>query len=110
MLLIYIAEAHAADAWPINSSRSAGPANTVLTPTSLEERCVIANRMLDALPCLRQVTLLVDGLDDRFLTDYAAWPIRSYGVTSGCVQHIGQPIGSSINLLLARRWLSENVA
>ena len=34
MLVVYIAEAHAADVWPINSSRCGGPRNTVLAPTS----------------------------------------------------------------------------
>ena len=49
MQLVYIAEAHAADEWPINSSRCSGPANSVLRPTSLAERRVVATRMLGAL-------------------------------------------------------------
>jgi hypothetical protein len=80
--LVYIAEAHASDAWPINSSRFDGPANTVLAPTTLAERRAVAHRMLDALPCLRELTILVDPLDDRFLTTYAAWPIRLYAVSA----------------------------
>ena len=32
--LVYIAEAHAADVWPINSTRYGGPANGVTTPTT----------------------------------------------------------------------------
>ena len=110
MVLIYIAEAHAADVWPINSSRNAGPANTVNTPTSLGERRAIASRMLRALPCLRDVELLIDGLDDVFLREYAAWPVRTYGVCDGVVEHIGQPIGPSIDVLPARRWLAERAA
>jgi len=109
-VLVYIAEAHAADKWPINSGRSAGPGNTVFTPTSLEERRAIARRMLDALPCLRHVDIVVDGLDDRFLAEYAAWPVRAFGVADGRVEFIGQPIGSSIDLLPARRWLAEKGA
>ena len=58
-MLVYIAEAHAADVWPINSSRCAGPANTLVTPTTLEERRRHARMMLDALPALRHVDIIV---------------------------------------------------
>lgn len=108
MLLVYIAEAHAADAWPINSSRYHGPANTVHTPTSLAERRAVAGRMLEALPCLRELPILVDDLDDRFLSTYAAWPIRLYAVSAdGRLARIGQPCGSVIDLDPFCRWLLE---
>ena len=109
-MLVYIAEAHAADVWPINSSRNAGPANTVFAPTSLGERRAVARRMLDALPWLRDVDILVDGLDDRFLVEYAAWPVRTYGISAGVVEHIGDPIGPSIDILPAQRWLAGKLA
>jgi hypothetical protein len=108
VLLIYIAEAHAADTWPINSSRYDGPANTVHTPSSLEERRALAHRMLDALPCLRELPILIDALDDRFLSTYAAWPIRLYAVsTDGRLAGISQPCGSMIDITPFRRWLAD---
>ena len=67
MVLVYIAEAHAADVWPINSSRCAGPANTLVAPTTLDERRRHARMMLDALPALLHVDILVDDIDDAFL-------------------------------------------
>ena len=48
--LVYIAEAHAADVWPINSTRCGGPANAVTTPATLAERCATARAMSAALP------------------------------------------------------------
>ena len=65
--------------------------------------------MLQALPCLQQVDLFVDGLDDRFLTEYAAWPVRTFGIRCGVIEHISQPIGSSIHVVPSRRWLAEAV-
>ena len=105
--LVYIAEAHAADEWPINSSRAAGPANTVLAPTTLNERRAVAARMLAALPCLDSLPLLVDGIDDVFLTALAAWPIRLYGVRGGVLERIGQPECAMFELAPFREWLLE---
>jgi len=108
--LVYIAEAHAADVWPINSSRCAGPANSVLRPTSLTSRRAVAERMLVALPCLAPLPLLVDGLDDALLRALAAWPIRLYGVRGGVLERIGQPHRASFELQPFRDWLLETTA
>lgn len=109
MVLVYIAEAHAADVWPINSSRCAGPANTVLAPSSLDERRAVAARMLRALPCLAAVPLLVDGPDDRFLAAFAAWPVRIFAADRGRVELIGQPRGATFDLAPFREWLLGKV-
>ena len=88
--LVYIAEAHAADVWPINSTRCGGPANGVTTPTTL-------------------APLLVDGMADAFLETYAAWPIRLYGVArrGGALrlELIAQPDGAMFALPPCRDWL-----
>ena len=107
MQLVYIAEAHAADVWPINSSTCAGPANSVVRPTTLAERRAVAMRMLDALPCLAPLPLLVDGLDDAFLQAMAAWPVRLYGARDGLLERIGQPHQASFELEPFRNWLLE---
>ena len=41
--MCYIAEAHAVDEWPINSTRCRGPANTVNKPTTLDERRAVGS-------------------------------------------------------------------
>jgi hypothetical protein len=110
VLTVYIAEAHAADRWPINSSRCAGPRNTVRAPTSVQERRAVAVRMVAALPALREVPLLVDGMDDAFLEAYAAWPIRLYGVHRGMLGAIAQPARAMFSLAPLRSWLLEACA
>jgi hypothetical protein len=107
VLLIYIAEAHAADEWPINSARCAGPRNSVAAPTSLAERRAVAARMCSALPALTTLPLLVDGLDDAFLRTFAAWPVRLYGVRRGVLERIGQPQDAAVELPPFREWLLE---
>ena len=99
MQLVYIAEAHASDQWPINSSRCAGPGNSVTAPTSLDERRRVAARMLDALPCLAPLPLLVDDVDDALLRTLAAWPVRLFGVHRGVLEFIGEPSQAAIVLL-----------
>ena len=110
MLLVYIAEAHAADVWPINSARFAGPANTVRAPTSLAARRALARRMLGALPCLRALPLLVDGMDDALLEALAAWPVRLFGVRHGVLERIGEPDSGAVALPPFREWLLEAAA
>ena len=107
MLLVYIAEAHASDEWPINSSRCAGPGNTVAAPRSLAERREVAARMCAALPILTALPLLIDGLDDAFLSTFAAWPVRLYGVRCGVLERIGQPHNAAVELPPFREWLLE---
>ena len=111
--LVYIAEAHAADVWPINSTRCGGPANDVTTPATLAERCATARAMSAALPLAdgadALAPLLVDGMDDAFLEAYAAWPIRLYGVArrGGALrlELIAQPDGAMFALPPCRDWL-----
>ena len=89
--------------------RSAGPGNSVRAPTSLDERRAVAARMVAALPGLAPLPLLVDGMDDAFLTAYAAWPIRLYGVArrGGALrlELIAQPDGAMFALPPCRDWL-----
>ncbi len=103
-MLVYIAEAHAADEWPINSTRCAGPGNTLLAHTTLAERTQAAARMLKALR-LEGVPLLCDGMDDAFLRSYAAWPIRMYGVAHGRVEIVAEPRHARFELSPFCDWL-----
>ena len=112
MRLVYIAEAHASDVWPINSTRCGGPANSVTTPTTLAERCATARTMSAAVPLANGADalapILVDGMDDEFLEAYAAWPIRLFGVArhGGLrLELIGQPEGAMFALEACRDWL-----
>ena len=109
---MYIAEAHAADEWPINSRRCGGPANSVRAPRSLEERCAVARRMRSALKLPpSELRVLADGMDDAFLRTYAAWPIRLYGVgRDGRLGVVAQPRHGAFELPPLRDWLLAECA
>jgi hypothetical protein len=105
-VLVYIAEAHAQDTWPINSTRCSGPGNTILTPKTLEERRSVARRCVDALRLEGTVPVLLDGMDDAFLETYAAWPIRLFGIgTSGRIERIANPRDATFELAPFRDWM-----
>lgn len=104
-MLVYIAEVHAADEWPINSTRCAGPGNSVRAHRSLSERMEAAVRMAAALQLQQGVPLLCDAMDDAFLRTYAAWPIRLYGVRDGGLELIAEPRGATFELPPFREWL-----
>lgn len=103
--MCYIAEAHAVDEWPINSTRCRGPANTVNKPTTLDERRAVARQMVKALR-LGELTVLADAMDDGLLEAYAAWPVRLFGVCAdGTLGAITQPEGAAFRLPPLRDWL-----
>lgn len=110
-MLVYIAEAHAADEWPINSTRCNGPGNTIRAPRTLDERRAIAHRMVEALELPSSLPVLVDGMDDAFLHCYAAWPIRLFGVRcDGSLGVVPAPHGGAFDMLPMREWLLSEVA
>jgi len=110
-VVCYIAEAHAADEWPINSTRCRGPGNSIARPTTLEERRSVARRMCEALQLGEELMVLADGMDDAFLEDYAAWPVRLFGVgADGRLGAIAQPQSATFRLPPLRDWLLQACA
>ena len=116
---MYIAEAHAADEWPINSTRCNGPANTLQAPTTLDERKAAARRMSAALALGGGgaggedggMRVFSDDLDDAFLSAFAAWPIRLFGVRrDGTLGAIAQPEHAAFRLPPLRDWLLAECA
>jgi hypothetical protein len=105
LIIVYIAEAHAGDEWPINSRRCGGPGNDMPKHTTQADRALAARAMLRALPCLEGIPLLCDGMADGFQREYAAWPIRLYGIQGGRLQRIAQPRGACFDLAPMREWL-----
>ena len=106
-MIVYIAEAHAADEWPIGSTRCAGPGNSVARPTSLAERQALSRRMVEALRLDEGgPPVYVDGMDDAFLETYAAWPVRIFGIgRDGRLARIAQPEAATFQLPPLREWL-----
>ena len=77
-MLVYIAEAHARDQWPVGASVSFCDA-----PRSLAARVALAQELgrTAAGSALRDWpagAVLVDGMDDGFLEAFGAWPVRFF--------------------------------
>jgi len=107
-VLVYIAEAHASDKWPINSTVYAGPGNSVTTHRTVSERIATCQRMLSALQldgC--SVEVYVDSMGDEFLNTFACWPTRLFGI--GCdgrtVERIASPHDAGFELGPMLTWL-----
>ena len=83
--LVYIAEAHARDEWPVgNPLRIAQPATTA-------ERCAVARRLLRetaaGAAAAAGVAVYVDGAEeDGFDGAFRAWPTRFYALKAGAVR------------------------
>lgn len=87
--LVYIAEAHASDQWPVGPSISRSPA-----PRSVADRLALARglvaRAKAEMPGWR-LPVLVDTMDDGFLEAFAAWPLRFFVLENGKVVYKAQP-------------------
>jgi len=86
---IYIREAHANDEWP-NPSSSNQPEGKVIdipSHSSLEERIEVARRMKEEMGFDSNVEVLVDGMEDTFNKEFAAWPIRYFIAKEGRLLH-----------------------
>ena len=72
--VVYIREAHAADGRQVPSNVRAGI--EINEPKTMEERIEVASA------CVREMKLsipaIIDGMDNKVGTDYAAWPDRLY--------------------------------
>jgi len=69
-LVVYIAEAHAVDEWPV------GDPLKIMQPRSTLERAAIASKFKKDYNFL--LPMLVDTVDNEFEKTYSAWPIRFY--------------------------------
>jgi len=112
--MVYISEAHAADTWPISSSRFAfdGKEVHVATPLDDAQRCDLAARFAEDYGIEGWATTYVDCVEDNpFRAMYAAWPIRFYVLMRDAEQHVKvelklQPKGAAYDLAEVREFLS----
>lgn len=117
--LVYIAEAHAADEWPIQSSRCTpdGMAINLEQPKFLDDRVAIAKRF-GVEYNLSDLPLLVDDPQacpsagrpesDPFEKRFAAWPLRFYIFSNGVVDWIAQPDEGTFSIPLLREALAAS--
>jgi len=82
-LLVYIAEAHAQDEWPIGSSVC------INRPKTMADRRQAAKDMQRDLQV--RIPIVIDNMGDEFERTYAAWPFRFYMVKDGVLVYKAQP-------------------
>jgi hypothetical protein len=110
--MVYIAEAHAVDEWPINSSRyvPSGEAVALRQPTNKEERLEACETFLRTygLSDVGAMHVVVDDpIDEAFQKVFAPWPIRMYIVEDGSMQLISEPTECSHDVGALREWLDN---
>ena len=90
VVTVYIAEAHAADEWPIGDGVHPSTCS-IKQPVSLRERRAAARAFVRELAWPFEV--LVDSMSDAFEHTFAAWPLRFYLVAADgkAFAHVAQP-------------------
>lgn len=77
--MVYIAEAHACDVWPITSGRFHDNEPVMIeAPKSDAERCAVATRFKERYQLSQRLPVLVDPVANPFEEAYAVWPFRFY--------------------------------
>jgi len=84
LLVIYIAEAHARDEWPVGKTISC-----VDQPTTLTQRLDNAKQFTKSFNF--QMPMLVDNMDNTFHATYGSWPFRFYIIHDGKVVLKAEP-------------------
>lgn len=89
ILLVYIAEAHAADEWPVGDAYSVR--REVVQPKTLAARVSDAAHFMDHFGL--DWPLLVDDPEagDPFLNQYGAWPTRFFVLKDAKISFIAEP-------------------
>jgi hypothetical protein len=79
---VYLAEAHAADTWPLAGK---GP----IAHQGLQERCTAAMQFLDRFPELAKLVgqnVYTDDMSDEMTREFALWPERYMLLEGGAVR------------------------
>jgi len=96
-LLVYIAEAHANDVWPL------GKHVDLPSHQTINDRQKAAMILVNKFGC--KVPILLDTMEDQFDTKFAVWPERYYIVKSQVMEHLFYPsheFGFDHNEMLAK--------
>jgi hypothetical protein len=115
LVVVYIAEAHADDVWPISSSFFAPGVVSVRRHRSMAERIEAARRLWSTMaelgiPFHPAIELVVDGMDDAIGKTLGAWPLRFYVARSGCMRHVALPTRATYDIAAVRRALEDAMA
>jgi len=81
--MVYIAEAHAKDVWPLGTLESL-PSHEII-----DDRINAAQILLTKYKS--KIPMLVDTMSDEFDCEFAIWPERYYVIQDGIVRHVFLP-------------------
>lgn len=88
LIVVYIAEAHAADQWPRGAHHPDAPWRSIRHHRSMEERVAAATAFQEEVHF--HGLLLVDGMDDEFERSFGVWPERAFVLMDGVFSYISE--------------------
>lgn len=98
-LLVYIAESHAVDEWPV------GEKIVKKQHTTTEERIDACKECLEDFQL--QWPTVIDTIENDFHQTYACWPIRFYLINEGVFEYVARPRKTGYDLTEIEAWLKE---
>lgn len=108
--LVYVAEAHATDLWPIRSSRANGDRGPVNIPThqSDQERADAAARFATDFGIHERFRVYIDPLPaEEFEKAYAPWPVRVFCLEGDRLSYVSEPHNAEVPIWELQGWLLE---
>jgi len=130
-VVVYIAEAHAVDEWPISSSRyNEGEEVSVSQTRSLEERIEVAKYALTKVGYINETDVgpptdpewillvappeeehstMADPTVANFETEYKPWPFRAWGFVGGKIDFVAEPHACEVRIEELRAWLGKYI-
>jgi len=110
-VLVYIAEAHATDLWPIRSSRANGARGPVNIPSHQndEERALVAMRFANDFGLSTdRFRVFVDPLpDEQFEKAYAPWPVRIFCLEGAKLSYVSEPSNAEVPIWELQSWMIQ---
>lgn len=109
-ILVYVAEAHATDLWPIRSSRANADRGPVNIPSHQNdnERASVAARFVDDFGMRDHFRVFVDPLpEEEFEKAYAPWPVRVFCLDGDKLSYISEPHDAEVPVWELQAWLLE---
>lgn len=109
-LLVYVAEAHATDLWPIRSSRANGDRGPVNFASHKDdtERASVATQFVNDFGLQSHFKLYVDPLpSEEFEKAYAPWPLRIFCLEGHQLSYISEPEDAQIPVAEVQDWLMK---
>jgi len=109
VVVVYIAEAHAEDEWPIGSKYNGLPSHN--QPKTTEERIAIAKGLRSGVkacePFSDDVQIVVDTQNNDFDLIYAAWPVRFFIIQNKRLQLKTYPKNGMYDIADIHRWFKQ---